>query len=629
MAKLSPPISSGSIGTISDSNQRLTPYCIISGILIALAPFQFGYKMSELNNPKDAIMSCDLDSNIGKILGLPVCLPMSDSYFGLVTSIFAIGGLMGSFIGGHFSGIYGRKKYLVFNSFIYFIGSALEFFSVNPQMLAFSRFCSGIAAGAALVIAPVFLTEIAPIKSRGFLNIFSQMLIVVGSFCAQIIGYFFRTGNQWRYVILFGVAFSLINGVSMLFVLESPKFLASKGRFPEARYVLSRLRGTDDVEAELMSWDPISYATSTSNVAEGSGVFVDSELSDIDTSKKNKKTDLRTVLKMKKYRQPLVLVFLLQTAQQLSGINTVTFYSNAIFSKMFDSNTSSILTLTVGATNMKKVPFLFNDHYARQLSSPYHIPADDVEAELMSWDPISYATSTSNVAEGSGVFVDSELSDIDTSKKNKKTDLRTVLKMKKYRQPLVLVFLLQTAQQLSGINTVTFYSNAIFSKMFDSNTSSILTLTVGATNMVFTFISIFVIDRVKRRKFLFFSMITMLVSLALLTISLLVKIDYLSVVSIYLVQITFIFGLAPLPFLIATEIFDQQGMSAGNSVSIASNWLWTFVIGIAFLPLQEVVGSYIFIIFMACLAVTFIFFYFFLPESKDKTYESIEKEFKF
>ncbi|OMJ10689.1 Solute carrier family 2, facilitated glucose transporter member 1 [Smittium culicis] len=498
MAKLSPPINSGSIGTISDSNQRLTPYCIISGILIALAPFQFGYKMSELNNPKDAITSCDLDSNIGKILGLPVCLPMSDSYFGLVTSIFAIGGLMGSFIGGYFTSIYGRKKYLVFNSLIFFIGSALEFFSVNPEMLVFSRFCSGIAAGAALVIAPVFLTEIAPIKSRGFLNIFSQMLIVVGAFCAQIIGYFFRTGNQWRYVILFGVAFSLINGVSMLFVLESPKFLASKGRFPEARYVLSRLRGTDDVEAELMSWDPISYATSTRNVAEGSGVFVDSELPDIDESKKYKKTDFLTVLKMKKYHQPLVLVFLLQTAQQLSGMNAIIFYSNTIFSKMFDSKTSSILTLTV-----------------------------------------------------------------------------------------------------------------------------------GATNMVFTFISIFVIDRVKRRKFLFFSMITMLVSLALLTISLLVKIDYLSVVSIYLVQITFIFGLAPLPYLIATEIFDQQGMSAGNSVSIASNWLWTFVIGIAFLPLQEVVGSYIFIIFVACLVITFIFFYFFLPESKDKTYESIEKEFKF
>ncbi|OMJ18860.1 Solute carrier family 2, facilitated glucose transporter member 3 [Smittium culicis] len=498
MAKLPSSTKSESIGMISDSNQRLTPYCIISGILIALAPFQFGYKMSELNNPKDAIMSCDLNSNTGKILGLPVCLPMSDSYFELVTSIFAIGGLIGSFIGGHFSGIYGRKKYLVLNSLIFFIGSALEFFSVNPQMMAFSRFCSGIAAGAALVIAPVFLTEIAPIKSRGLLNIFNQMLIVVGVFCGQIIGYFFGTGNQWRYVILFGIVFSLINGVSMLFVLESPKFLASKGRFSEARYVLTRLRGTDDVETELMSWDPVSYASSTSNVAEGSSLLVKSELSGIDKPMKNKKTDLLTVLKMKKYHQPLVLVFLLQTAQQLSGINAIVFYSNAIFSKMFDSKTSSILTLTV-----------------------------------------------------------------------------------------------------------------------------------GATNVVFTFISIFVIDRVKRRKFLFFSMITMFISLVLLTISLQLKIDYLSVVSIYLVQITFVFGLAPLPYLIATEIFDQQGMSAGNSVSIASNWLWIFVIGVAFLPLEDAVGSYIFIIFIACLVLTFIFFYFFLPESKDKNYESIEKEFKF
>ncbi|OLY82549.1 putative metabolite transport protein, partial [Smittium mucronatum] len=297
----------GALGNAN--NQKLTLYCIMSGLTVALASFQFGYKISELNNPKDAIMSCDLEKDTSRIMGLPLCLPMSDSTFGLATSIFAIGGLIGSFFGGYCSERFGRKKYLTMNSFFFFLGSILQFFSTNPGMLIGGRFISGIGSGAGVAVAPVYLTEIAPVRSRGFLNCFNQMLIVVGIFIAQVIGYFFRDGSGWRYVMLVGIFTSVANFITMFAVVESPKYLAKRGQMNEAKESLSRLRGTKDVDDEMLSWE--------------SSEDQQDELKRVDSgpmeSSTNTKVNLISILTMKKYRQGLVLVFCLQTAQQLSG----------------------------------------------------------------------------------------------------------------------------------------------------------------------------------------------------------------------------------------------------------------------------------------------------------------------
>ncbi|OMJ18861.1 Solute carrier family 2, facilitated glucose transporter member 1 [Smittium culicis] len=332
-------------------NQSLTAFCIVSGLIASITSFQFGYKLSELNNPKDAIVGC-IDSDFKKFLNLPVCLPMSDTYFGFVTSIFAIGGLFGAFLGGYCAERFGRKKYLIFNSIFFFVGSILELFSVNPGMLATGRFISGIGSGAGVVTTPIYLTEIAPLKSRGFLNTFNQMLIVTGIFIAQVMGYFFGTGSSWRYVILLAVISSVVNMITMFLVVESPKYLLTKGRYNEAKASLSKLRGTSDVEEEMESWDI------NKNIVENRYGSIEQSLPDTTISQEGgyaneiKGISLLKILTMKKYRQSLVLVFFLMTSQQLSGINTVFFYSNSIFSKMFNQSTSAILTLVVGALNV-------------------------------------------------------------------------------------------------------------------------------------------------------------------------------------------------------------------------------------------------------------------------------------
>ncbi|OLY82234.1 Solute carrier family 2, facilitated glucose transporter member 2 [Smittium mucronatum] len=289
-----------------------------------------------MNNIKNSVIQCDLFSP--KILNLPICLPMSDTYFGLVTSIFAIGGLVGAFFGGYCSEKYGRKKYLVFNALFFFVGSLVEMFSTTPGMLVAGRFISGLGSGGGVVTAPMYLTEIAPIKYRGFLNTFNQMLIVVGIFIAQLMGYFFNTGNRWRYVIVLSVISSVANMLTMLLVVESPKYLISKGKVPEARIALIRLRGISFVDDEISFWE------------NSESEFSNSLQSNPNDNRTN--IGLIKIMTMKKYRLALILAFCLQTAQQLSGINTIFFYSNEIFSKMFSSSKSAVLTLIVGSVNV-------------------------------------------------------------------------------------------------------------------------------------------------------------------------------------------------------------------------------------------------------------------------------------
>ncbi|PVU87774.1 hypothetical protein BB559_005892 [Furculomyces boomerangus] len=498
-------------------NSKLTKFCIFCGLVVSLASFQFGYKMSELNNPKDAIINCGKSQDplnakliAGYTSALPKCLPMSETYFGVATSIFAIGGLIGSLASGPFVSKYGRKKTLMFNSTLFFIGSVFETFATKPIMLVLGRFISGIGSGVGIVVAPMYLTEIAPMRYRGLLNLFNQMNIVFGIFVAQVLGYVFGTVNHWRLVLGFGILASLINGVTMLMVVESPRHFFNLSDFRSAENILIKLRGTSDVSEELKGW---MVGHRNSSVA--------------------------------------------QTNNADTGVNN-------------SRNGSSS-----------------NNEYS----------GEQYIDEIGQTEP--------------------------------KITLFSIFRMKKYYHSLILVATLQIGQQFSGINTVFFYSNTIFSKMFSQNMSSILTLMIGLVNVIFTLIAVFIVDRIPRRKLLFTSMIMMFLSLGLQTVSMFAKINALSVISLFMIIVSFAPGYGPLPFLISTEVFDSQAIAAGNSFSLGANWIGTFILGVSFLSMNESLGNYTFIVFMFFLVVFGVFYYFYLPETKNKTFGEVSEEFVF
>ncbi|KAJ2607584.1 Bifunctional purine biosynthesis protein PurH, partial [Coemansia sp. RSA 1694] len=85
----------------------ITLACLASGALMCLSPLQYGYHIAELNTPKGIITACDKDAVHWP--SLPLCLPMNDAVFSLATSIFAVGGLLGSLSAGWMAERWGRR----------------------------------------------------------------------------------------------------------------------------------------------------------------------------------------------------------------------------------------------------------------------------------------------------------------------------------------------------------------------------------------------------------------------------------------------------------------------------------------------------------------------------------------
>ncbi|OLY85541.1 Sugar transport protein 1 [Smittium mucronatum] len=238
---------------------------------------------------------------------------MSDFYFGFVTSVLAIGGLVGSIFSSKLTDSLGRKKSLILNSAILFVGSIFEAISFSPFMLVLGRLISGIGAGIGFVIVPMYLTEIAPLESRGFLNMFFALSLSLGIFISQLIGYFLNTGKGWRVVLGTGICISFLNGIFLFYIVESPKYLCEKAQEEESKFSLRKLRGKNNVEDEYDSWicerenngciqngiEPRSYLNR--NVEQIENI---NEIEGIE-----QKLNLISILRVKKYRQPIILVW--------------------------------------------------------------------------------------------------------------------------------------------------------------------------------------------------------------------------------------------------------------------------------------------------------------------------------
>ncbi|KAI9470211.1 hypothetical protein LPJ78_003003 [Coemansia sp. RSA 989] len=334
----SPLLSQRPIGEGRSLDAGITRACMASAVIMCIAPLQYGYHIAELNTPKKIISTCDGD--VGRWGKLPPCLPMSDTMYSMATSIFAIGGLVGSLAAGWMAERLGRRGALVYNNATYVAGPLLMALAVSPAMLAIGRFISGIGAGAAIVIAPLYLSEIAPIRRRGTLNLLNQLSIVVGILLALVVGMVANRRPLWRVSVGCGLVLACLHLAMASVAVESPRFLWARGRHAEARMVLRRLRGVTDVADEVAAWgdSPESSAAPKPDDVELHAEGVD--------------VTIFNIFRFSQYRVPWLLVLALQFGQQLSGINTVFYYSSTVLEKMFSSEFSSVLTVLIGVLNV-------------------------------------------------------------------------------------------------------------------------------------------------------------------------------------------------------------------------------------------------------------------------------------
>src|ERR1700730_8559815 len=168
----------------------------------------------------------------------------------IVSGVLA-GAAIGALIGGRLADLFGRRKLLIATAIIFAVGAILCAIAPSPLMLAVGRIIVGFGIGLSSSGVPVYISEVAPADARGWQVSLFQLAITVGILLAYLVDYAFARIQGWRWMFGLAVVPAAIFALGMLFLPESPRWLAKRGRLDAARAILSRIRDTSDVEEEL------------------------------------------------------------------------------------------------------------------------------------------------------------------------------------------------------------------------------------------------------------------------------------------------------------------------------------------------------------------------------------------
>ncbi|KAF8626160.1 hypothetical protein AX15_005051 [Amanita polypyramis BW_CC] len=297
------------------ASHGFTTYGWIVCLWVLGIAFQYGYHISALNQIQ-GVLTCEdaPPPGFATEFSMPTCIPMSLFSFSVITSIFTVGGLVGSMFANLVMERWGRKGATKLSAFFITCGAGIMGLSTNVYALAIGRLMIGIGSGVGLCVAPIYLAEIAPSRIRGNVGVLTQLGIVLGIMITQAIGIRLATPTLWRVVLFISCALSAAQLLFSSVVAESPVWLASKGRMEESVQVQKKLWSS--VEAHQDTEDPL----------------LDESFERLDRSDSNSTVSVPQLLVRKDLRKPLVIVCSAMLSQQLSGINAVLYYSNNILS---------------------------------------------------------------------------------------------------------------------------------------------------------------------------------------------------------------------------------------------------------------------------------------------------------
>ncbi|EPE05564.1 hexose transporter [Ophiostoma piceae UAMH 11346] len=180
---------------------------------------------------------------------------------GLLNSSYGLGSILSFPFAPLIASRYGRRQVVIVNSFIMFVGAALQGSAKNVGMFCVARILFGFAATTSTNSAPAYVAELAHPRDRRFITALYNGTYYIGAIMAAWITYGtfpLTTTYGWRIPSYLQGAVALINLVFVLFVPESPRYLIARGRHEEAHRLLARIHGDGDddlnnplVKAEL------------------------------------------------------------------------------------------------------------------------------------------------------------------------------------------------------------------------------------------------------------------------------------------------------------------------------------------------------------------------------------------
>jgi MFS transporter, SP family, arabinose:H+ symporter len=290
-----------------------TLYVLLATIVAATSGLLFGFDIAVIN---------------GALIFLREQLHLTEVETEMAASSLLFGCIFGASAAGWLSDRFGRKRVLTICGLVFALSAIGTAIPHTLAQFAASRLAGGLAVGAASVLAPLYIAEVAPAKNRGMLVALNQMTIVTGILLSYLVNWLlaFDAQNGWRWMFATAAVPATVFFIAMFFVPESPRWLVENERSPEALRVLTRVNG---------------------------GAVARSELQQIQTSVAQETGSLLELLQPG-LRRAFWIAVSLAILQQITGINTVLFYGSIIFKEHVanQSNTSAVFAnVVVGVIN--------------------------------------------------------------------------------------------------------------------------------------------------------------------------------------------------------------------------------------------------------------------------------------
>ncbi|KAJ2514166.1 hypothetical protein GGI11_004178 [Coemansia sp. RSA 2049] len=243
-----------------------------------------------------------------------------------------LGAIAGGLFAGYFADRWGRRVITFLASVVFIIGALIMTFSRNYSVLISGRVVVGLGVGAASMVVPLYIGELAPKEFRGRLVTLNVLAITGGQLIAYLIAWGLAdVHNGWRWMFAISAFPAAVQLFCLPWLPESPRVLIRRGQEDRARAILHRVYGS-----------------------KVPGSVVDEELESMHRSMRTESAArYRDLLHATNFR-PLVVACVLQLMQQFSGFNTAMYYSATILKMAGFSSTKSAtqFSIAIAATNM-------------------------------------------------------------------------------------------------------------------------------------------------------------------------------------------------------------------------------------------------------------------------------------
>lgn len=316
-------------------NRKL--YTIFISLIVALGGFLMGFDSAVISGATPFYRETFGLSQGSMLIGFSV-------------SSLILGAIIGNIIAGRLADRYGRRNILMLTAVLFALSAIITALAFNIVIFLFARILGGLGVGMAILIAPMYIAEIAPKKLRGRLVTINQLNIVVGISIAYFSNYYFQqtiadADLKWR--IMLGVeAIPAIIYLGLLFLVpRSPRWLMQKDRKDEALLVLTKVNGEEKAPVIFKEIDDSLNEEINKDKARWSDVF------------------------SKKMKTVLIIGFGIAFFQQITGINAIFYYAPMIFEMAGGGKDAAFLQAAIlGVTNvvMTVAAMLLIDKFGRK-----------------------------------------------------------------------------------------------------------------------------------------------------------------------------------------------------------------------------------------------------------------------